>query len=85
MRYIMTSLEAMHARGASAIEVRPEVHDRYNEKVDEAHEKMVFTHKGMDNWYRNSRGRVVTITPYRNDDYWHMTRRINPEDYIFVE
>ncbi len=83
MRYIMTSLEAMLSRDATTIEVKPDVHDRYNEDVDQAHENMVFTHRGMDNWYRNSKGRVVTITPYRNDDYWHMTRRINPDDYEF--
>jgi 4-hydroxyacetophenone monooxygenase len=37
----------------------------------------------MENWYRNSRGRVVAITPWRNDDFWRMTRTVAPADYVF--
>jgi len=85
MGYIMSSLEQMFTKGASTIEVRKDVHDRYNQEVDQAHENMVFTHQGMDNWYRNSRGRVVTITPFRNDDYWHMARQADPQDYRFTK
>jgi 4-hydroxyacetophenone monooxygenase len=44
---------------------------------------MVWTHRGTDNWYRNSRGRVVAITPWRNDDFWRMTRQANPDDFVF--
>ena len=39
------------------------------------------THKGMSNWYRNGKGRVVAPTPFRNDDYWHMARRTDLGDY----
>ncbi|MFG6586957.1 flavin-containing monooxygenase [Sulfitobacter sp. MOLA879] len=83
MDYVMSALEQMFATGAAEIEVREDVHDRYNAEVDAAHAKMVWTHKGMDNWYRNSRGRVVAITPWRNDDFWRMTRRAEPQDFIF--
>jgi hypothetical protein len=34
---------------------------------------MVWTHKGMTNWYRNRRGRVFAITPWRLVEYWKMT------------
>ena len=81
MDYVMSALEQMFAHSAAVIEVRQDVHDRYNEAVDAAHAKMVWTHQGMDNWYRNSRGRVVAITPWRNDDYWRMTRRADLKDF----
>jgi 4-hydroxyacetophenone monooxygenase len=42
---------------------------------------MIWTHKGMSNWYRNAQGRVVATTPFRNDDYWHMTRKADFSDY----
>ncbi len=83
--YLMSLLEEMFARRASAAEVREEVYESYNERIDAAHDRMVWTHKGVDNWYRNSRGRVTAITPWRNDDFWRMTRRVDPADYAFVQ
>ena len=84
MDYVMSLLSQMFERGAEVIEVRKDVYDSYNEKVDAAHDRMVWTHTGMDNWYRNSRGRVVAITPWRNDDFWRMTRRADMADYVLT-
>lgn len=65
-------------RGAQTVEVRDNVYEDYLRRIDEAHEKLVWTHPGTENWYRNSKGRVVAITPWRNDAFWRMTRK--PED-----
>jgi 4-hydroxyacetophenone monooxygenase len=83
MDYVLSVLERMFGLGASTVEVRRAVFERYNARVDTAHQKMVWTHPGADNWYRNSRGRVVALTPWRNDDFWRMTRQADPEDYVF--
>lgn len=82
MDYVMDLLEQMFASGIDTVDVREDVYRSYNDKVDAAHDRMVWTHTGMDNWYRNSRGRVVAITPWRNDDFWRMTRRADLDDYI---
>ena len=58
------------------------MHDAYNERVDAAHERMVWTHPGMSTYYRNARGRVVVTTPFRIVDYWHMTREADLDDYV---
>jgi 4-hydroxyacetophenone monooxygenase len=42
---------------------------------------MIWSHRGMSNWYRNAKGRLVAPTPFRNDDYWHMARRTDLSDY----
>ena len=63
MHYIIDLLEQMLAAGVGAVEVRQEVHDAYNRRVDAAHERMVWTHPGMATYYRNSRGRVVVTDP----------------------
>lgn len=81
--YLMGVLDELFARHAEAVEVRQEVYDDYARRIDEAHEKMVWTHGGARNWYRNSRGRVTAITPWRNDDFWRMTRAPNPAEYVF--
>lgn len=82
-RYAVSILEKMFERGADTVEVRDNVYYDYNEKLDEAHAAMVWTHPGTENWYRNSRGRVVAITPWRNDAFWRMTRDADPDDFIF--
>ncbi|MGG7566832.1 flavin-containing monooxygenase [Rhodovulum sp. DZ06] len=82
VHYILDLLQKTFAAGARTVEVRREVHDAYNAKVDAAHAAMVWTHPGMDNWYRNSKGRVVAITPWRHDDFWRMTRSADLADYV---
>jgi 4-hydroxyacetophenone monooxygenase len=81
LHYILDLLERMLGAGAGAIEVRQDVYDAYNRRVDAAHERMVWTHPAMETYYRNSRGRVVVTTPFRVVDYWHMTRAANLDDY----
>ena len=84
MRYVMGLLKQVlkvHTVPFE-IEVRKEIHDDYNHRVQQAHDKMIWTHKGMSNWYRNSKGRVVAPTPFRNDDFWHMTRKTDLSDFV---
>ena len=81
--HILSILERLFDQGAASVEVRPAVYERYNARVDAAHQRMVWTHPGTANWYRNSEGRVVVITPWRNDDFWRMTRQANPDEYVF--
>jgi 4-hydroxyacetophenone monooxygenase len=82
MDLVMTLLEGMAQRGWGSIEVKHSVTDEYNERVDAAHERMVWTHPGMDTYYRNSRGRVVVNTPFRIVDFWHMTRSADLDQFV---
>ena len=81
--YARSVLQTMFEKRASATEVREDIYENYKKRIDEAHEKMVWTHPGVESWYRNSRGRVIAITPWRNDAFWRMTRKANPDDYVF--
>jgi 4-hydroxyacetophenone monooxygenase len=81
VRYIVDLLSEVVESGAGAVDCRPEVHDEYNRRLDEAHGKMVWTHPGMETYYRNAAGRVVTNMPWRVVDYWHMTRRPDLADF----
>jgi 4-hydroxyacetophenone monooxygenase len=64
------------------VEVRPEVCDAYNDRVDAAHANMIWTHPGMDTWYRNAEGRIVTNTPWRLIDYWAMTHEPDLDEFV---
>lgn len=82
VRYIMDLLKQMLNQGIGAVECRQDVHDAYNERVDEAHASMVWTHPGMETYYRNARGRVVVNGPYRNATFYDMTRTADLDDFI---
>lgn len=83
VHYASQIISALFDRDGDTVEVRADVYSDYRRQIDEAHEKLVWTHPGTDNWYRNSAGRVVAITPWRNDAFWRMTREADPEHLIF--
>ncbi len=85
VRYIIGCLELLARTRSRAVECRPEVHDAYNERVDAAHNAMVWTHEGVNNWYKNSVGRVTTNSPWRIVDYWTMARAPQEADFILEE
>jgi 4-hydroxyacetophenone monooxygenase len=64
-----------------ALDVREDRYAEYERLVDQAHDRLVFAHPGMSNWYKNSRGRVVVPSPWRLVDYWWMTLRPKLEDF----
>ncbi|MGH7966745.1 MAG: flavin-containing monooxygenase [Candidatus Binatia bacterium] len=82
VRYIMDVLKKMVTKGIGAVECRQDVHDAYNEGIDKAHENMVWTHPGMETYYRNARGRVVVNSPYRNATFYEWTRTANLNDFV---
>ena len=82
VRYIMDMIQKMLNQNIGSVEIRQEVHDGYNQEVDQAHEQMVWTHPGMTSYYRNDRGRIVVNSPWRNVDFYAMTREANLSDYL---
>lgn len=81
VRLILSCLREVLEQGKQAIDVHQTAHDAYVEQVDDLHAKMVWTHKGLTNWYRNDAGRVFALLPFRLVDYWKMTRDFRPEDF----
>ncbi|BBZ00764.1 monooxygenase [Mycolicibacterium chitae] len=80
-RYVVELLAAMVADGITAVDCREDVFADYNRRLDEANAKMVFAQEGVDSYYRNSTGRVVTNSPWTVLQYWTMTRHPNLDDY----
>jgi 4-hydroxyacetophenone monooxygenase len=81
MHYIMSLLRQMFARGIDRVDVQRKVHDDYNEKVDRTHEQLVWTYPGVENYYKNSKGRVVVNNPFRILDVWRMTETADLGDF----
>lgn len=83
--YAMKSIEWMLANNVDAVDVRKEVFDRYNVKIDEANSKMAWGAEGISSWYKSSSGRVSQNWPLTTADYWLMTERFVESDYESVK
>jgi 4-hydroxyacetophenone monooxygenase len=81
VRHMMLALRELLEGGHRSIECKPEVYENHNRAIDTMHAQMVWTHKGMTNWYRNPHGRVFAITPWRLVEYWKMTSRFDVGEY----
>lgn len=79
--YISNCLVQMREQNCSVFDVTQQAHDDYVASVDKEHEAMIWTHPGMSTYYRNAKGRVVSVMPWRLVDYWHMTRNVDLSHY----
>ena len=76
--YVPGSLEIL--AGANAGPKSDAVGDDQAE-FDAEHEQLVWTHPGVNNWYRNKSGRVVTNNPWRLSRYRNMTATFDLTEY----
>ena len=84
VRYIIQLLFKLLDDGYAQFECRTDPFLNYNNRVDDAHARMVWTHRGTNNWFRNSKGRVVSNSPWRLVDYWRMTHQVQMDDFVFL-
>jgi 4-hydroxyacetophenone monooxygenase len=85
MRYIARLLAEIRRTGAAAIDVRKDIFDEYNELLDDTSQQTVWTHPGTNTYFRNSRGRLVFVSPFRNVEYWTRARQSSIADYEVIE
>jgi 4-hydroxyacetophenone monooxygenase len=82
LNYLSNLLTQMFNAKIATVEVKENVYDEFTAKVDEMHRNMIWSHPAMTTYYRNARGRVVALNPFRNVDYWHMTRHADLAEYV---
>ena len=80
--YIVECLRILLERGKRSLDVRAEVHDEYNEAIDEANRSMAWGASSVNAWYKNAKGRVTQNWPFTLLEYWQRTRAPDPSDYI---
>ncbi|MBS0410628.1 MAG: NAD(P)/FAD-dependent oxidoreductase [Proteobacteria bacterium] len=85
VRYILGCLELLAETGAKTLEVRKDVHDAFNEKVDEGNKLMAWGSPNVTSWYKNEAGRVTQNWPFALVDYWRATLKPNPDDFVLKE
>jgi 4-hydroxyacetophenone monooxygenase len=81
VRYVIGCLELMAKAGAATLEVKREVHDAFNVRVDAANARMAWGSPQVNSWYKNAAGRVTQNWPFPLVDYWNATVAPNPDDF----
>jgi 4-hydroxyacetophenone monooxygenase len=81
VRYILGALELLAETGSKTLEVRQDVHDAFNARVDAMNAKMAWGAPQVTSWYKNDKGRVSQNWPFPLVDYWQATLQPNPADF----
>ncbi|MFN3217323.1 MAG: flavin-containing monooxygenase [Acidimicrobiales bacterium] len=79
--YIAQSVRFLLEHDLAAMDVRPEVHDAYNERIDAGNAVMAWGVSGVSSWYKSKSGRVAQNWPFSLLEYWDQTRDVDPADY----
>jgi 4-hydroxyacetophenone monooxygenase len=81
VRYVLGCLGLLLGSGRRTLEVRKDVHDEFNERVDAENKLMAWGHSDVNSWYKNASGRVSQNWPFTLLEYWERTREPDPEDF----
>ena len=84
VRYILGALELLAETGSKTLEVRQEVHDAFNARVDAMNARMAWGAPQVSSWYKNDKGRVSQNWPFPLVDYWQATLQPDPADFILT-
>jgi len=78
--YVLDAIRLLLDSGKSAIQVRRDVHDRYNEWVDSGNRNRAWGWSKVGGWY-NEGGRSAVNWPYSAQEYWQRTHEVDPDDH----
>jgi 4-hydroxyacetophenone monooxygenase len=81
VRYILGLLQLVLGQGAKALDVKRDVHDRFNELVDAENKRMAWGWSTVNSWYKNATGRVAQNWPFTLLEYWQRTKQVDPVDF----
>ncbi len=81
--YIRQALQQVRARGAAAIDIRPEVEAASDREVQARFAGTAWTQ--CDSWYRDEQGRIVTNWPGYMREYVARTADLDPAQFTFVQ
>ena len=84
MNYVLECLRLLLSTRRRAMEVRPEVVEAFNQRIDEANRSMAWGVADVHSWYKNATGRVSQNWPLHTLAYWLLTREPATDDYRFL-
>lgn len=82
VRYVLDCMAKVRASGARSLEVRPEIQDEFNRKIQERLHNAVWSAGGCTSWYLDKEGRNPTLWPGSTIRYWRQTHSARLSDYV---
>ncbi len=82
VRYILGCLALLIGERKQMLEVRSDIHDAYNERIDEGNRNMAWGRSTVSTWYKNASGRITQNWPFTLLKLWQQTRSPNKADYL---
>ncbi|MCP5185530.1 MAG: NAD(P)/FAD-dependent oxidoreductase, partial [Pseudomonadales bacterium] len=84
VRYILGCLAELIRRSPSAtMDVKQEVHDAYNERIDAGNRMMAWGQSSVNTWYKNASGRITQNWPFTLIEFWRQSKQPDPSHYEF--
>jgi 4-hydroxyacetophenone monooxygenase len=83
VRYVVGLLRELFEHRARSIEVRRDVHDDFNERIDDGNRQMAWGRSSVNTWYKNDHGRITQNWPFTLLEYWQLTREPEPAEFVF--
>ncbi len=83
IRYVLGCLALLMGDETTAMDVRADVHDAYNERIDAGNRGMAWGQSSVNTWYKNQSGRITQNWPFTLLEFWQQTRAPAAEDYTF--
>jgi cation diffusion facilitator CzcD-associated flavoprotein CzcO len=80
-RYIATAVRELAQDRLAWIDVRPDVMDRYNTRIQEAANDTVWV-SNCHSWYKNEHGKVTNNWPAFTVSYWKRMRDYRPHEFV---
>ncbi len=81
-RYSILCIKELIEKGHRSIDVRQEIHDDYNQRMDEALQNQIWMDQSQKSYYRNEFNRVDVNMPWLPDEYFSWTVKPNFSDYV---
>jgi cation diffusion facilitator CzcD-associated flavoprotein CzcO len=81
-RYILSCLQNLETKGTRWLDVKPEVQERYNKRLQEMLQKSAWASANRS-WYKNEQGKITNNWAGRTTEYRRRTKAVNPDDYEF--
>jgi cation diffusion facilitator CzcD-associated flavoprotein CzcO len=79
--YVMDALRVMEERGLATVEVRSDVEESYNQRLDEKMEGTVWN-TGCASWYLDDTGRNATLWPDWTWAFRRRAARFDPDEHV---
>lgn len=84
VNYILQLIQTVDKTSTQAVEIKHEVQDQFNQRVQNQLKGTVWQAGGCSSWYQAADGKNFSLWPTYTWRYWLETRKVNVADYHFI-